>query len=83
MATKSGSMITRNHQQIRPAEHPSPVRDTSDQSALNDSSQADSLRNEVNDCHVNTASRGLSASSQLEGVTRSDRLVNSVRCPDM
>ena len=83
LVTKSGSMITRNRQQIRPPEHPSPVLDTPDQSALNDSNPADSLRTEVKDCHVNTPSCGLPASSQLEYVTRSGRLVKPVSRPDM
>ena len=83
LVTKSGSMITRNRQQIRPSEHPSPVLDTPDQSALNDSNPADSLRTEVKDCHVNTPSCGLPASSQLEYVARSGHLVKPVSRPDM
>ena len=76
-------MITQNPQQISPAEHPSPVLDTPDQSALNDSNQADSLLTEVKDCHVNTPSCGLPSSSQVEYVTRSGRLVKLVSRRDM
>ena len=83
LVTKSGSMISQNRQQICPAEHPSPVLDTPDQSALNDSNPADSLHAEVKDCHVNTPSHGLPVSSQLEYVTRSGRLVKPVSRLDM